>query len=115
DHPGRVHRQRATVRAVPLAPARPDPVHPPAPGDDPGARVRQPAGRSGTLPAAAGGHRLDRMVVPERTARTVPTGADLRPDGHRLTGAPAARTSRGGATLCTPAASPPCWRDLRCT
>src|SRR5699024_1087610 len=102
DHPGRVLRQPAAVRSVPLAPARPDPLHPPAPGDDPGARVRQPPGGPGALPTAAGGHRFDRMVVPERTTCTVPAGADVRPDGHRLTGAPAALESQGGENLCTP-------------
>ena len=57
-------------------------------GDDPGARLALAAGGQDALPAAAGRHRLDRVLVPARAARAVPGAAGAqRPGGSvdRLT------------------------------
>ena len=64
----------AALRHVPLAPHRPDPLRARPAGDDPGARLAHRE-EGPPLPAAAGRHRLGRLLVPDAAGGAVPAAA----------------------------------------
>ena len=80
DPPGRAVLLAAALRALPLAHHGPGALRVGPAGDHPGAGLA----RRRALPAAAGRHRVGRLLVPGRAARAVPGAAAARRAGAEV-------------------------------
>src|SRR5262249_35054903 len=87
DQAGRPLPEPAAVRDVPLARDGPDPLRGRPARHHPGPGLAPASGRPGPLSAAAGRHRLSRLLVPGGAARIVPVAAGADLPGGDLTGA----------------------------